>query len=247
MGVDIVGWRACPLQQQEGEDGFFHKLKLVAYKRETERLVPEPAKRATVTLKIRISGQSDQLLSYPQVIEAVGDFASGIPECSSCPLAEQQPLGCYRYISYPVPSEIEESLAAFAEHELESEDSPLRLLVEQYVQNDQLRVLSDDFRSNRGAQPGHLAMRPAPVPVTLSDPMFDGFDSADLLSILITPFREGAELALEADVLETWLGHRPAGGAHEGNWSEWTAFARLIREATALSLQMPDIAVLFDG
>lgn len=244
MGADVVGWRACPLQQREGEDGFFRKLKLVAYKRLADRMLSEP-ERATVPIKVKIAGQPVQQLSYRAIAEAVQDFETGIPECQGCPLAENRPLGCYRYVPYPIPAEIEESLAEFAERELERAESPIRVLLEQYLQDDQLRALSDGFRHNRGQAVGCLASRPEAVP--LEAPSFEDVDSADLLSVLITPFRDGAELVLEAAMLESWLEGRTTEGAHEADWSEWLAFARLMRAAADLSSSIPQVAVLFDG
>ena len=244
MGADVVGWRACPLQQREGEDGFFQKVKLVAYKRHAERTLPEP-QRATVPIKIKVTGQPVQVLSYQAIAEAVHGFEAGIPECASCPLSENRPLGCYRYVSYPVPAELEESLTEFAERELERDDSPLRALVEQYLEDDQLCALSDGFRNNRGEATGYLASRPEPLP--LEAPFFEDADSADLLSVLITPLREGAELALEADVLDSWLDGRAAEGPHGGDWAEWLALARLLRAAAELSTSMAGVAVVFEG
>jgi len=249
MGADVIGWRTCPLQQQEGEDGFFRKLKLLAYKRETDRLVPEPTKRANTALKVRISGQPEQQLSYPQVVEAVGSFAAGIPECRACPVSGGAPLGCYRYISYPISLEVEESLARFSEQELALDRSPFRILAEEYVRNEQARELSDGFRNNRGVAPGHLAARSFPVVVTAPShaTTLTGIDSADLLCILLPPFREGAELELEADLLETWLRQQTVERLHERQWAEWSSLARLMRQAAILSLSNPDVAVLFDG
>jgi hypothetical protein len=243
MGADIVGWRGCRLQQREGEDGFFRKLKLVAYKREAERQVS--GDRATLTLKIQITGQPEEVLTYPALMDAVGDFEAGIPECVDCPLAERRPLGCYRYVSFPIPAEIEESLAIFAEWQLERGDSSLRVLVERYLQDDQVRALSNRFRHNRGESVGHLAARPTPVALQVDS--LPSIDTADLLVVMLPPFREGDELALHADVLEAWLAHRVSGGYNERHWAEWSALARIMREASELARSLPTIAVLIDA
>jgi hypothetical protein len=244
MGADIVGWRDCSLQQREGEDGFFRKLKLVAYQREAERRVPDSARRMTLSLKVVTSGQPAQTLSYPALVTAIGDFASGIPECESCPLAERQPLGCYRYLSFPIPAEIEESLASFGQAQLAQGDCALCVLVDRYLQNAQIRELSDGFRHSRGEAVGHIAARPAPLALNV-DAL--SLDSADLLTVLIPPFRDGDELALEAEVLEAWLATLPPGRAGERPWAEWSALARLMREAAELARSMPAVAVLFDA
>ena len=244
MGADIIGWRACQLQEREGEDGFFHKLKLVAYKRHAEQTLPEP-QRSTTPIKIRVSGQPERVLSYQAISDAVRDFEPGIPLCRSCPFAEGRPLGCYRYVSYPVPAEIEESLVDFAERELARDESPLCVLVDQYLEDDQLRALSDGFRHNRGEIPGYLASRPEALP--LDTPSFEHVDSADLLTILLAPVREGAELALAAAVLESWLDGRAPEGSNGNHWAAWLGFARLLTAAAELSSSMPGVAVLLDG
>jgi hypothetical protein len=243
MGADIVGWRGCRLQQREGEDGFLRKLKLMAYKREAERQVS--GDRATLTLKIRITGQTEEVLTYPALVQAVGDFEAGIPECVDCPLAEDHPVGCYRYVSFPIPAELEESLAAFAEWQLERGDSPLRVLVERYLQDEQVRTLSNRFRHNRGESAGHLASRPTPLSLHVNS--FPGIDTADLLVVMLPPFREDDELALHADVLEAWLAHRVSDGSNERYWAEWDAFARIMREASELARSLPEVAVLLDA
>lgn len=243
MGADIVGWRGCRLQQREGEDGFFRKLKLVAYKREAERQVS--GDRATLTLKIRITGEPEEVLTYPALVEAVGDFEAGIPECVDCPLAERRTLGCYRYVSFPIPAEIEESLATFAGWQLERGDSPLRVLIERYLQDEQVRALSNRFRHNRGETIGHLAACPTPLPLQVDS--LPNIDTADLLMVMLPPFREGSELALHADVLEAWLAHRVSSGSNERQWAEWSAFARIMREASELARSLPAVAVLLDA
>jgi len=241
MGGDIIGWRACPLQHGEGEDAFFHKLKLLAYKRAVDGLVLEE-RRADVPVKIRVGGQPDRVLAYRAIVEELGDFAAGIPACDACPLAEGRRLGCYRYLTFPIPAEIEESLTAFAERQLGREGAPLRVLAESYRLDTQHRALSDGFRWSRGTSPGHLATRPAPLAIEVAP--FTDLDSADLLSILIPPFREAEELALEAEVLEAWLAEQPVDAAP---WPEWQAFAHLLRAATELSRSVPEVAVLFDA
>jgi hypothetical protein len=243
MGADIVGWRGCRLQQREGEDGFFRKLKLMAYKREAERQVS--GDRATLTLKIRITGQTEEVLTYPALVQAVGDFEAGIPECVDCPLAEHHPVGCYRYISFPIPAELEESLATFAEWQLERGDSPLRVLVERYLQDEQVRALSNRFRHNRGESVGHLAARPMPLPLHVDS--LPSIDTADLLVVMLPPFRENDELALHADVLDAWLAHSVSSGSTERHWAELNAFARIMREASELARSLPTVAVLFDA
>jgi hypothetical protein len=244
MGADILGWRACPLQQELGDDGFFDKLRLLGYKRGADSVLPA-GQRENVPVTIRTSGEPVRTMTYGDLVVALGDFPVGIPECPACPLSEGRPIGCGRYLAFPIPASIEESLTAFARPELRDPQGSLFALVTRYLDDERHRALSDGFRRRRGAAAGYLAARPRPLAIDV-----DGrpeIDSADLLTVLIAPFFEGDALALAASVLEAWLAARPVGGIDEERWAEWESFARLLAATRDLAATLPDAAVLLEA
>lgn len=122
MGADFIGWRGCPLQAELGRDGFLGKLKLRAYKAVIEQRVPQE-QWPTITVEVRVTGRPDRQLRYSEICRELAAFEVGIPDCGTCPLAGGKPLGCYRYVSYPVDAITEQLLFEFFVEGLEEPDS----------------------------------------------------------------------------------------------------------------------------
>jgi len=112
MGADFIGWRNCPLQAELGPQGFLGKLKLRAYKAVIEERVPQD-RWETIEVVVRVTGRSDRQLRYGAICSELQAFEQGIPECATCPLAGGKPLGCYRYVTYPVDAITERLLFEF--------------------------------------------------------------------------------------------------------------------------------------
>src|SRR5262249_45117355 len=73
-----------------------------------EERVPEE-KRAAVSIVVQVTGRGERRLDLAGIVAELGAFERGIPECASCPLAnEGAPVSCYRYVTYPVDSASEE-------------------------------------------------------------------------------------------------------------------------------------------
>lgn len=122
MGADFIGWRNCPLQQQLGAEGFLGKLKLRAYKAVIEERVPQD-RWGTVEVVVRVTGRPDRPLSYDTIRTELAELERGIPECAKCPLSSGRPLGCYRYVTYPIDAITERLLFEFFTEGLEEPDS----------------------------------------------------------------------------------------------------------------------------
>jgi hypothetical protein len=103
MGADIVGFIGCPLQNSLGIDGFLGKLKLRAFKRQIEASIPAH-QRTQVRIQVQGTNRASQTLNYEGILRELGNFESGIPECANCPLSGGRPVGCYRFIKYPIDS-----------------------------------------------------------------------------------------------------------------------------------------------
>lgn len=122
MGADFIGWRNCPLQQELGAEGFLGKLKLRAYKVVIEERVPAD-RWSTIEVVVRVTGRPDRQLSYDTICSELAEHERGIPECARCPLSSGRPLGCYRYVTYPVDAITERLLFEFFTEGLEEPDS----------------------------------------------------------------------------------------------------------------------------
>lgn len=112
MGADYVGWRGCELQRELGPERFLGKLKLRAYRSVIEAQVPED-RRDAVRVRVEVAGRPPRDLAYADILGELGLFESGIADCASCPLGEGRPLGCYRYVTYPIDAAFERLLFEF--------------------------------------------------------------------------------------------------------------------------------------
>lgn len=183
MGVDYIGWRDCSLQAALEQEGFLRKLKLRAYRRVVEEKVP-PERRDVIQLRVDVVGRGVQTLTYPGILEQLGDFEAGAPECADCLLGSGAPLGCYRYISYPVDSVAESAIFEFVCSQVATKDS----IADQLYRDLFSRVPDDsDWYGNRG-EDGQLAELEEPL---VFEFMHDGelvsVDSAQVLAATFYP------------------------------------------------------------
>ncbi len=175
MGADYIGFRGCELQRSLGVEGFLGKLKLRAYKSAIEAQVPE-SERATVKVQVQVTGRPPQTLSYGGICQELDTFARGSAECPSCPVGGGAPVGCYRYVGYPVDAITEELAFAFFCEGLDTPDT----IADQLYRDIVSRVpLGSGWHTQR---PGPLAELPAPFVYT--SPGGRRVDSAQLLAAM---------------------------------------------------------------
>lgn len=187
MGADFIGWRGCPLQDELDPEGFLGKLKLRAYRAVIEERVPED-RWETVEIVVRVSGRPDRELKYGDICRELDAFEPGIPECGRCPLAGGgRPLGCYRYVTYPVDAITEQLVFEFFATNVEQADS----ISDQLFRDIVSRVEEDaGWYGNRG-EGGALAELDDPLVHAWESP--DGkhaVDSAQVLAALFIPLDE---------------------------------------------------------
>lgn len=159
MGADFIGWRACQLQTELKPEGFLGRLKLRAYKRLVEERVPEE-RRETIQITVSVTGRGPRTLTYPGIVREVANFERGIPDCANCPLSAGQPLGCYRYVTYPVDAVFERALFEFFVEQVETKDTICNQIYADLIS--ELEV-GAGWYAPRGEQPGALAALGEPV------------------------------------------------------------------------------------
>lgn len=166
MGADYLGWRNCSLQAPLGKEGFLRKLKLRAYRRVIEEKVPKE-QRDSIRLRVDVLGRGATEMTYPGILEQLGAFEAGAPECKTCPLGNGAPLDCYRYVSYPVDEIAERAIFGFFTSLVAERDS----IANQLYRDIASRVPEDsDWYTNRG-EDGMLA--------TLDEPLIFEWDEGD--------------------------------------------------------------------
>ncbi|MFT3712428.1 MAG: hypothetical protein QM817_32675 [Archangium sp.] len=111
MGADYIGFIGCELQAPLGIDGFLRMLKLRAYRAAVESQVP-PEKRAAVQITVSVNGV-ERDLTYADIINTLGTFDAGCPSCAGCVVGQGKPVGCYRFVTYPVDAKFESLLFDF--------------------------------------------------------------------------------------------------------------------------------------
>lgn len=186
MGADFIGWRGCALQEELGPDSFLSKIKLQAYRRLIDERVPADEQHK-VKVKVAVTGREPKELTYDGIIEELGDFDNGIPDCANCPLSGGKAVGCYHYITYPIDVISEELLFEFfCSKVTEPESIPNQIWL------DIISTLEGEtpWHENRGRD-GSLAERPEPLSANF---IWDGeehsVDSAQLLACLFIDLDE---------------------------------------------------------
>jgi hypothetical protein len=184
MGADFVGWRGCALQARLDPDGFLGKLKLRAYKRMLEERVPEE-QRASVKIEVHVSGREVRGLTYFGICAELADFERGVPECATCPLSGGAPVGCYRYVTYPIDEQAERLLFERFTSELVRAGS----IADKIYRNVVAQVPAESaWHTNRGAEGGLAELaRPLSFKWTTAVGVRATVDSAQLLAALFVP------------------------------------------------------------
>jgi hypothetical protein len=230
MGADFIGWRDCRLQAGLGPEGFLGKLKLRSYQDVIEERVPED-RWETVSVVVRVTGRPERQLTYGEICKEIEAFGQGIPECATCPLAGGKPLGCYRYVTYPVDAIAERLLFEFFVAGVEVPDS----IADQLFRDIVSRVDEEAGWYGSRGEDGGLAELEEPLEHTWgSGPDEQRIDSAQMLAALFISLDdlalvvayarfwleffqfvdrklEGAGVKVDGDVLEIHVdgGHRP--------------------------------------
>lgn len=178
MGADFVGFIGCELQAPLGLEGFLRMLKLRAYRAAVESQVPLE-QRAAVQVTVSVNGQERQL-TYGGIIESLGSFDRGCPSCVGCLVGQGQPVGCYRFVTYPVDAKFESLLFEFFVDEVGRKDS----IGAQFFQD----VVSKQGTDTGWHRRGERALAQGPV-LRHSGGFFSRtkFDSAQLLSTFFLP------------------------------------------------------------
>lgn len=192
MGADVLGWRDCSLQKALGRDGFLRKLKLRSYRRVIEEKVAAD-KRDTIRVRVDIVGRGAEELSYAGILEQLGKFEAGAPECAGCPLGGGAPLDCYRYISYPVDAVAEQAIFGFVTSQIATRDSIADQL---YRDIWSLVPDDDDWYTNRG-EDGMLAELDEPMVFEWQSAGGDGDDDDETLAIDSAQILAGTFVSLE--------------------------------------------------
>jgi len=191
MGADIIGWRACPLQQELGEDRFALELKLVAVRdglEESREQVEQSGKKLEeLQLNLCGAGAEPLALPFPDLVTRTDGFRQGIAECDTCPLANHKRLGCYRSVSYPVDAVFERLFFEFYVGQAE-EESKAASVVHRFIVSgmpEEVAALWTERRGKGGALGGDLAELPEPLAATL--PSGQSLTSAQVLPALFLP------------------------------------------------------------
>ena len=166
MGADIIGWRDCPLQEELQTNGFIGKIKLRTYKDVVETRVPQ-GEWFDVRLMVHVDGKAEREVTYAEIIEELGAFEHGIDECAGCPLSGGNPVGCYRYVTYPVDKAFEELLFEFFSVEVTDEESVANQLFQDVVSR--APSSGTGWHLRRGSGEGNLARRPMPLTTNWTD------------------------------------------------------------------------------
>jgi hypothetical protein len=237
MGVDLIGWRDCGLQEPLAPTGFLQKLKMRAYLRVVEQQVP-PDQRDTVKLTIVVNDRERELTGK-EIREQAEAFQRGIPECATCPLAGGKQLGCYHYVTYPVDERFEEIAFEFFTSQLATKDSIADQLYRDIVSK---QPTSTGWHKRRGPQ-GALARRDQPLTHSWGG-MFSKkkVDSAQLMASLFIPLDSPALVVAYARWWSELVAYAEANhnkttiAKHvfsTGTWAEVRAFVPMLIAAAA--------------
>lgn len=119
MGIDVISWFGCGLQAQMSEEEWAGVMKLQAYRRAAESMVPDPKQRETFVLQV--PGESDAEVSYLSLVETLNEFEQAAGDCADC-FAPDTP--CRRFIAYPIDEMAERFLFQYFLREVAVDGSP---------------------------------------------------------------------------------------------------------------------------
>jgi hypothetical protein len=243
MGADVIGWRSCPLQRSLGRDEFLHKLKLRAYRRTAESLA-QPSDPTKCTVRIRTLGRGIRTTTLQEIIDELGDFEQGIPDCHTCPVSAGKVLGCYAYLTYPIDEPAESSVFQYVVEGAAQTDSMARWMVDEVISH----LARDPMDLPRGPSPGMVAARTEPIEATV--PSRDGelpIDSSMVLDALRLSLDECDNIEAYARFYGgffAWLD--AAGGVASPSLSELRKIG-ILMERVARNCAFEDSAMWIDG
>jgi hypothetical protein len=239
VGADLIGWRRCELQEGLGPAGFLGKLKMRAYQASIEAQVA-PEGRETIKVQLivqRPEGPTERTLTYPEIRDEVGAFAAGIPACATCPIGGGAPLGCYRYVTYPIDAESERALFDLFAAEVGTEGSIAQRFHREVLAK--VPASSTGWHTRRGpsARQGALAELDEPLAHTWGG-LFSRkrLDSAQILVAILNPQPGASALVLHAELhsrLRHFAAERGLGGRALGELTSLDAFYRTLADGAA--------------
>lgn len=192
MGCDMIGWRNCQLQQQLGMEEFLWRLKLSSMKAGVMQQVPEQ-QRFSIMITLQRLNRESRNYSFQEILDELGDFENGIPECASCPVSSGRIIGCYRYVSYPIDEVFERLLFEFFVSQFQIDQSACNQIYNNIIS----KIPADNFWRDQRGKSGALAVLPQPL-----EHQFGGmlskkkFDSAQVLAGMFMPFNSAGMIAV---------------------------------------------------
>jgi hypothetical protein len=186
MGADYFGVRPCSLYRSLGADRFVQLRKAAL---QVEALEANRARFETGTgiplesMPVRMAGGGESRTTTLAELRAlVAPFpAQGIPECAECPISGGRPLGCHRYVRYPVDARFEKALFAYllamtgddiADYVAASDAAGRDLTAGRLLYESLVVTVGEDtpWRTRRGpAEAGGLAALDEPMRMKLAD------------------------------------------------------------------------------
>lgn len=88
-----------------------------------QKVAPNQRDQIKVTFAVGNRDAAARRLSYAEILAELQTFEYGIPECSTCPISSGRPLGCYRYITYPVDETFERLVFEFVVSQIQTTNS----------------------------------------------------------------------------------------------------------------------------
>ena len=188
MGADMIGWRNCQLQQQLGMDEFLWRLKLSSMKHAVIQQVPEQ-QRFAVQITLQRLNRDTRNYSFQDILDDLGDFENGIPECAQCPISSGRTIGCYRYITYPIDAEFERILFEFFLSQFQIDGSACNQIYSNIISH----IPADNYWQSQRGQNGSLATLPKSL-----EHKFGGkqVDSSQVLSGILLPLDSPGMIAV---------------------------------------------------
>jgi hypothetical protein len=186
VGADYFGVRPCSLYGSLGVDRFveLRKARLHVEALEANRARFEADGRGPLeAMPIRVvGGDTAPATTFAELRALAEPFpAQGIPECADCPISGGRPLGCHRFVHYPVDARFEKALFAYllamlgddiADYVAASDAAGRDLTAGRLLYENLIVTIAEDtpWRTRRGpAEAGGLAALDAPMTTTLAD------------------------------------------------------------------------------
>jgi hypothetical protein len=256
MGCDYLAAIGCPLQQQLGDD-FLPAVKLLgmAQHLEAQRAALErQSGKPLESIAVRVGATT---ATVGEVRAKTARVEGGIPACPTCPVSGGEPLGCYRYVTYPVDVELEEVALEFFVETIERPTAPYAIATDPTGRKLTAAALVLDhviaelparspWHDRRGpASEGGLATRKQPVVRELPS-RGRKLDSASVLAAMFQPIDGDLALQLYAYLFEGVVQFAVSRNVHSRSLAEVEQAARLLRRAERAAKAQP-VAMVVDG